>query len=222
MGGLGLHNLATEQGISQIMTFLSQVYKRSELGKLLIITVNNFQLEAGISSQLLRDPTQYIPHLTEGWLVSLRNFLCSHQISLQLTKEWNFYLPRRNDLFLMDVFVRSNLYSDKEIKTLNYVRLYLQVATLSDVGSARGESITQEAYAGIKSTSRVSKWSWPRHDHLTPTQLRLWQSALERHFWSQVQRTVLRDRFESKSLWDNGYNLQIRYGSFTLTQSQTL
>ncbi len=120
-----------------------------------------------------------------GWKTSfnvLAGFMSSNQLALDVTNTWNFFISRANDQFQMDVLWISKMYLHQQLKTLNLARLHLQVATLSDICTADGTSLSWEIYQGEKQHDRKSQWMWPRQPHLSNGQIKLWQRALKAHF----------------------------------------
>lgn len=138
MGGLDLHDLRVEQGVACVLLFMRHVYNDTETGKMLLIALKYLQMEAGTEAQILRDTVTPLGYITQCWLTVMRNFMGQHQMNLQLTNSWNFFLSRANDAFLMDIFQQSKSYSMLDLKNLNAVRMYLQVATVSDISTAEG------------------------------------------------------------------------------------
>jgi hypothetical protein len=112
----------------------------------------------------------------------LREFLRSYQLQLQMPGLWNFPQPQKDDAFLMDVFLRSGTFSSKDLVNLNAVRLYLQVATLSDISSAHGRSIDRHALGAEKHPYRKSILSCVWQPIITSEQRKLWIKALSSCF----------------------------------------
>ena len=102
-------------------------------------------------------------------------------MQITVTKAWNFNIARNNDKFLMDIFRRSGSFSATDLKHLNAVRLYLRVATLSDITTADGTSIDCRAFLGQPLLTRTSPFSWPRQPVITTHQQGLWTRALRHH-----------------------------------------
>jgi hypothetical protein len=150
------------------------------------------------------------------------------QIQLTLANNWNFYLSRRNDAFLMDIFRYSGDFSDADLRNLNAVRMYLQVATISDIASADGRQVTTEAYRAQKSTERQSKWNWIRQPVITTKQQKLWAHAVRKHLTmssSTQSPLVLRTRLgpwiaPPNQTWSYYYNSnqEVLYTVITPTQ----
>ena len=60
-----------------------------------------------------------------------------------------FPLQREQDFFLMDVAISSPLFTDTEIRFVNYCRLYLQVLQGSDICSACGTRLAAGVTSGV-------------------------------------------------------------------------
>ena len=85
LGGLNIIDLRTELGICNLKFLRTAIYTQSEAGKLLTMSLKYTQLEAGISSNLLEQPSTNIPYLTPTWITSIRQFLSLHNISVNIT-----------------------------------------------------------------------------------------------------------------------------------------
>ena len=178
-GGLTLRDLFTEQGTLRIKSLMEHVYHDTETGRMIMIALQSLQMEAGISAHLLTDPTPLLVYTEPCWILATRDLMATNQLSLQFTNSWNFRIARENDAFLMDIFRLSNLWCDSDMWALNAVRLYLQVATLSDIVTADGLRIDPEAFQATPSTSRKSTLNWIRQPVITDTQRQLWQQAMK-------------------------------------------
>ena len=185
MGGLDLRDLSVEQGIAQVMEFMEQVHHKTETGRLIQISLSTLQMEAGTSGPILLDTSAALEYTTKCWIGSLREFLRKHQIQIQIQHLWNFTLPRQKDLFIMDQFRCSGGFSVAELVNLNAVRIYLQVATLSDIATADGKSIDEYSFRAERSPYRKSNLSWIRQPVITSAQQSLWSAALCKIFLSQ-------------------------------------
>ena len=113
-GGLAFPDLSTVQGIQQIRTFMENVFHNTKSGKLLKICLQTLQVEAGSCIQLLQEPSVELSFLTQCWLTSLLMFMGKNQLAFQMSENWNFFISREHDAFLMDIFRRSGFFSPKE------------------------------------------------------------------------------------------------------------
>ena len=75
MGGLDLLDLRTESGIAAIKLLRDSIFSDSETGKMILINLYYSQLESGLGTPLLVDPTISVTYLTPTWLTSIRQFL---------------------------------------------------------------------------------------------------------------------------------------------------
>ena len=101
LGGLGLYDLRSEVGIEAIKFFRNAIYSNSECGKLLRINLQYSQLEAGIGQALLEHPTIHISYLTPSWLISLRQFLYCHNLTILITDNFCPVLQSDSDQYIM-------------------------------------------------------------------------------------------------------------------------
>ena len=157
---------------------MSHIYNSTSLGSMIHIALQSAQMEAGSAHLLLTDPIPSLSYLSPCWLTSIRDFLRKHQLSLEFSTNWNFRLSRSHNQFLMDVFRNSNHFTPFDLRNLNAVRLFLQVATISDITSADGLTLHRQAYSGQKISSRASSYSWIRQLVITKSQQDLWKRAL--------------------------------------------
>jgi hypothetical protein len=220
MGGLALRNLPIEQGIARIINILKHVYNRTETGKLILIALNFLQRDAGTAQHLLVDPIPRLTYLSQCWLSALRDFLRMHQTQLHIREAWNFRESRVNDVFLMDTFRKSSMFSNTELYNLNLVRIFLNVATLSDITSADGNSIDRHAFQASKLPNRTSHYLWPRQPEITIFQRRLWTRALRSQFtrdpYNITTSSTARHLVNPLKRW---HALPNQSGSIIITQS---
>jgi hypothetical protein len=115
---------------------MEHIYHDTETGRMIMIALQSLQMEAGISTHLLTDPTPLLVYTEPCWISATRDFMAANQLSLQFTTSWNFRLAHDHDAFLMDLFCLRNFWCDYVMKDINAIRLHLQVATLSDIATA--------------------------------------------------------------------------------------
>jgi hypothetical protein len=98
------------------------------------------QMERGLGLHLLEDPHVFISWLTPTWLMSLRQFLYNHNITITLMDCWHVPLCCKHDQYLMEPALSDRSFTYSEYEHINCVRLYLQVATLSDISDGNGQT----------------------------------------------------------------------------------
>jgi hypothetical protein len=182
-GGCGFFALYLIQGEGQILQFLTHWRTDTTAGNLLRISVSWIQLHLGISWFFLGDTTTPLPHLPGRWLKSLRKFLSRIGGSIEVD---DYFLPsiqRENDVYLMDLVLASNHFTSKEICTINYCRMFLQIVTISDLCLADGVSIDPAFLSGTPApTSSTSKWIHINQGRPSEPCWRLWRHACS--LWS--------------------------------------
>ncbi len=195
-GGLAFPDLSIEQGIGQIRACMVHIYHATETGRLMKIAIHTIQVEAGTRVCLFSDPTVRFDYLTPCWLTSFRTFMGKYQLSLQMNDHW-ISSCHEKDAYLLDIFRQSGLFTTQDLKNLNAVWVFLQVATITDIATVDGVFIHSDFYQASRCQKRVSKWSWPRQPTIATSQQGLQRKAL--------RDTILMDQLE---LHGSGAKLQ--------------
>ena len=206
LGGLGLYDLRTESGIESLKFLRNAVFSNSAAGQLILLNLQYLQLESGIGECLLEHPNKVIPYLTPSWLLSLREFLSKHNLSVTLTDQPSITTTGPMDQFIMqhEHLTRYTLCQQRDI---NLVRIYLQVNTLADMcDTAQSNRINLWYLDGKRPQDWSERMRWPRQASPSSSQRRLWKryisSSYLRYvpFWKQppVQRSqgILRSKFQ--------------------------
>ena len=141
LGGANFRHLYIQQGVGQVVTFLKHWRLQSTAGILLKIALEWFQVQAGVSYSILTNVKSPLPHLESKWISSLRVFLAEHDMHLQIDKLFIPKIQRQYDVHLMDLILDSTKYTPREIRGLNYCRLYLQATTVSDICLVDGKTL---------------------------------------------------------------------------------
>ena len=81
--GCGLLDLRLEQGLAHIQSLLDYVGTDHKVGRVMLISLWQLQVEAGVSYDLMLHPNVSLPYLTDCWLVCLRRF-CADLTSTSL------------------------------------------------------------------------------------------------------------------------------------------
>jgi hypothetical protein len=110
------------------------------------------QIESRVGPGFLEKANYKLQQLvTKGWLHSIWEFATTYKIKIQRpqcenAREWK----NQNDSYIMkDVCSNSN-WGIRELLKFNCCRLYLQVELISDIVTADGKQIRQQAWKGIK------------------------------------------------------------------------
>ncbi|KAI2502292.1 hypothetical protein MHU86_12181 [Fragilaria crotonensis] len=182
MGGLGLMDLRTECGIEMVKYFRHHIYRRTEVGELLVIQLKTLQLEAGILSHLLEHPTIVLDYLTPTWILSLRQFLSNHNMAIHVTDVLQVDLKGKQDTAIMDPD-RLSRYSRVQQRDINLVRLYLQCFKLSDLCCSHDHrKISQHLLGGDRPPHFETIPGWPRQERPSAHQRRLWRRYISSNY----------------------------------------
>ena len=167
-GGMGLKNLYFQQGFLQIKGFLNATREETTVTPLLRILMRTMQLEAGTSHNQLQSSwhrKRILSYLTSTWLTNLATFLEDNGLNIHMSDDlsWRPPLQRANDSYLMDIFLqRTPPYKTSELRSINRVRIYLQIYSRSCASD--GQSISSHLYSTKNCDSparRKSNLQWP-------------------------------------------------------------
>jgi hypothetical protein len=185
MGGLGLIDLRTEAGIEMIRFFRNSVYKKSKVRQLLLLSLQSSQLEAGIPNQLLEEPQVAVPYLTPTWILSLRQYMYNHNISIKITNVSPYELVTPSDAFIMSHSRLHNKYDERAQKDINLVQLFLQATTIADLSDPVDyRRISAASLNATRSTDFQVNTGWPRQEQPSKQQTRLWKHYISTQFLS--------------------------------------
>jgi hypothetical protein len=142
MGGLGWKDMAIEQGLQNIARLIVGMHDDEILGTMTNIMLNQWKWLIGF------DPFQHYklqtPHDESIWLKNIRIFMIEKGIQIKKTVQAHPLL-REKDEYLMQKAIQLEL-DTKEIRFINYCRLYLNVITISDITEPDGIHICPEIY----------------------------------------------------------------------------
>ncbi len=160
-----MRDLHIEQGIARILELMENVHNSTEMGSSIPPVVSGYGI------LLPTDPIGPLPYLTQCWITATRDFKQHNQIQLEFAIHWNFHLARENNELPTEFFRRSGHLTSKDLIHLNSVRLYLQVATTTDITStADGKYLKKAYFLAEITTQRTSKLQWPRQPCVTHSQ----------------------------------------------------
>jgi hypothetical protein len=173
MGGLNLPNLYTVQGIDKLLLFLGHLRLQDRTGTLIGMDLSILQFLIDHPKFFLNMEYQYFSWVEKGWITSLWEFVSPLQLQFSCPFHWTPQLPRANDVFLMEHFMKHGNYT-KDMEALNRCRIYLKVLTLSDISSANGTYILPKVKSGHPPPHRTSSFLWPEQGYPSSSDWRLW------------------------------------------------
>ena len=133
---LGLHNLYTEQGISQLQALLLSLQSEGPQHTLSLIAISWAQLLASMGFPILNDVQTLIPHLYPmKWMPSIRQYMPCNNSHVTLEQTFVTPLQCECDIHIMDLVLQHTDHPTT-LKIFNTCRMYLQVILLSDIVTA--------------------------------------------------------------------------------------
>lgn len=148
LGGLGLLDLYTEQGCSQILLLLSHLRAQSYLSTTMIIMLESYQVAAGMITPIFEDNANNNIHQPSSWIQSVRQFLYSINGKIIIPE-----LKTINPLRQQDIAIMNNpsiqYFTPTQLEAINACRIYLQVTTIAEISNDTGTHIIPAALSGL-------------------------------------------------------------------------
>ena len=176
-GGIGLRDFNEIITTRKVCFIIGHIRADTSIGKLFMIMIRWAQLQAGVRNSVL-ETQEKIPYIESTWITHLQQMLRDIKGKLWVHDNWVLQPQRENDVFLMEYFSTLD-YTDRELKLLNYCRLYIQALRLSDIVTTDGTQI-QRKYATGNQTIDISKLQWPVQDKPHTPTWKLWENALRK------------------------------------------
>ena len=176
--GAGMLHMHSQMMIEHIKLFLSHIHRDTQLGIMFRATMETLQLEVGSRTHPFQLPYQpFSEFATNTWMKVL--WFCLNKYNITLSREQNnIYMPRENDVTLMDELVAAQRFTKSEMIRINRCRIYLQVYFLSDVTSGDGRKLMYQSAMGQLRHDWYSTWAWPRQQRPPEQDWKLWRIAL--------------------------------------------
>jgi hypothetical protein len=183
-GGIGLLNLPTEQGTSQIQLLLSHLRSTSYIHDSIIILIESFQLIAGMQESPLIATRSYT-HIHAPWIQCIREFLRNTNATIYIPGLTQLTKHRMHDQPIMSIDLDH--FSNSDLDCINACRLYLQVNFLSEISDNRGTHILHQAIKGtVDSTNSPTLWqiskstlNWPHQPRPPQKSWNKWKRYLQ-------------------------------------------
>jgi hypothetical protein len=191
-GGLGWRHLFFEQGIQHVMTIIKHLRTPGEFNRVLLISLQWYQKQAGVCFSPFRYPNAPLPYLEHEWLDGARLFLHLCLASLDIPEIVLPIYQRINDSCIMTRFIGLAL-PKIVLERLNCCRKWLQVTQLSDICTLKGDTIDRKAWLGIAPMTSDND-DWPVQPRPHDKVWSLWRTALSKSVCHNPHRYVLSSR----------------------------
>ena len=108
---------------------------------------------------------------------------------LKITEDYeDLPVLRERDKYLTKAFADSG-FRNADLKSLNFVRKYIQTVTLADIAIMDRSRISYQAYKGIESNNLCKDLTWPKvpmKEQIPTAFITFWKSALNKCFINHV------------------------------------
>ena len=177
-GGANFTHLYFQQGFQQVKYFMRQWRANSSVGRMFQCALAWTQVSVGTSFPILETTSPPLPHMEVKWIASLRKFLASIKAGILLHDPGVPKVQRQGDSYIMDHILESQTFTPRQIRKLNYCRLYLQAITISDLTIPTGEALDPSKLVG-KPSLQSSRTTWIPTNQERPTNAEwlLWKRA---------------------------------------------
>ena len=116
-----------------------------EHGRRIIVGWRLLREETGL---ILEDTQTKLAHLDTLWYPDHREFLAETNITIEVDDPCIGPVQRANDKHIMDFILSLNMFTQGELRRINYCRLCLDVHTISDIATACGRYLSKELLLG--------------------------------------------------------------------------
>ena len=185
LGGMQLMNLKVEQPTMNITTTISHMRRQDRVAKMLLATLNDVQIEVGISKSFLNSDPSPFTYITANtrWLYTWR--ACYKlKIRVEIWKQW---IPSTNyihDRNIMEVAINDAYYQGRynyRLISINRCRLFLQCFFISDLMDENTGCVPKGYLDGTKSRSAAG-YRFPQMRKPTKLEWSEWKEFIIRNF----------------------------------------
>ena len=178
--GLDILDYRVEQRLSKIQ-LLHTLLLHPKHKILMQGSIEWYHIAAGLKEQILVTPFIQVNYVNRIWLQDLLNFMESSQISIFTTTFLTTTLQRKYGKSIISEVSKLNLSKQSNVQ-INACRLFLQVATLSDISNPDVKTVNYHFFEGTKPLSPSSTLRWPNQPPPSPKAWHLWRRILRKIF----------------------------------------
>jgi hypothetical protein len=159
-GGLGLTHIAALQGHARLQYLLVHIRYGDATGRLMQMILEYTQLECGyIGNPLAQDYNNYSALLINtNWITEVWEHLQTCKAKVKIDGLWQPTENRVHDIVIMESLIASGRFTNKELKEINYCRIYLQAFYVSDITNINGNKIKAWVGRGHRQAGLQSTW----------------------------------------------------------------
>jgi ribonuclease HI len=160
-GGMSIPEKYTDLGYGHLQYMVGHVKMGDDIGQLILSLVTHTQLQVGASESFLKLPYPiYAKWIDTTWVTDCWKFVHRLNMVIDLEHQWVPTLPREGDIAIMDLALTFHL-NFHQLQRINTCRMYLQVVSVSDLATAKGDKLLSSAIQGVRDPQHPSTLNWP-------------------------------------------------------------
>jgi hypothetical protein len=162
-------------GVTQLETFVSNIWAQTPTGKLLVITLEDFALELGLvdfwKSEILYEGMRYAS--TQSWIRHMFQFALDNNITINMPRNF-FQRKRESDRTIMAMATEWSQ-NPSWLRSVNTIRMLLKVVWLSDIVTADGMRIDHRWLVPRQHFPARNGYQWPFKHIAKQKDWRIWK-----------------------------------------------
>jgi hypothetical protein len=160
-GGFQLAEYYTDFGYGHLHYLVGHLKLGDEVGQMLLSLITHTQLQVGSTTPFfqLAYPT-YAKWIDSTWITDVWKFTQRAHITVDIESQWTPALVRQGDIGIMDLALTFQL-DTHQLRSINTCRLYLQVVTVSDIVTAKGDRVLLSVMEGERNPHTATQLEWP-------------------------------------------------------------
>jgi hypothetical protein len=202
------------QEISHIMTHVQEAVCQSQIGQMIQMTAEAFQIEIRVPfllNKTVYDDQRYAFYTPQCWYITLWKFVSSDKYKIEIEEDYkDLKKQRKHDIFIMEQFVEKG-YVGKDLTSLNYMRKFLEAITLADIAMTNCAYISHNAFEA-KSGNRLREGvGWPRVPEVLPQPfIKLWKEAITLCFLNPYNHTKKKRKIQNNQQLGDWHELKVK------------
>ena len=182
LGGMGIKDLYTLQGIAHIKALVEEGSTESATGKLIRTLIEYHMLETGLGESIFDTPYEAMKDcMTDTWIKSTVKFIDESSIKIKSPMEplskWT-----DDDTFIINDAMESG-FSGKALSAINRCRMHLRSVTRSDIGlHVIDDGALEVKYVANECNLSSTAYRWPPQPRPPLKDRRIWHQFLRRAY----------------------------------------